>query len=678
MSRFLRCGLLAALAALAAPLAEAQPDGSLLTWVDGCEAGAPDLTALLANGAMIVSSDRVLSLFDGTYALDRQPFTIGTNNTGPVFPLCPDARFFGQPQVKLGAFRSAVQVGPDLVLTAWHSPFGSPEGLNVVFGIHDRLVGDVCFSADFDHIQPSQVYTISEVVADGLAGGEGLDFALLRLDRVIGNDYPRVRRSGWGRLGDSATLIGHPERMAAKVDLAGEVGHLTHFQGHQSLQFANLHALAFNSGSMYYNRTQRLVETVGAAGRGVNFVPVGPAPQQDTCYTTVQENGYFSTNASLRHFAAHIPAWELLVDLDPVVHVAAAGTPIHATSSRTVAAPATAASALAYQVVPPASPPSGQPSLTIVPSVPNVGTLPAGQSFTVEETASTPGLPCGIYEPGYQVRDLTNGFDDVARHVFEIGAREFTVSMPSRGIDDIAWPVEETMAYVVTNPRPTPVTVRVSTADDWLTLNGTPGPGFIDVPVGANGGTATVTVGIGPAIQGMKYGSHGARIDFAVAPGSTCPVITQPLSRTFQFIWGSETFEGPGGAIPDGSTSGVPLDLPIDGEAFCIADLDVALRTGGVPPGSPGAPGSQLFFKLRSPEGTEVVLWNHGAGAFAPDLPLNLTFDDEQPPHPYQPLAAVDGEDGGGTWTLTAVDSVPGWLATVERWALVFSACPLP
>ena len=664
MPRPFGCALVAAFALAVPALVCAQPFPGLESWVDGCEVSHTDLAALLEDEAVLVDTTRLLPNPDGSYRLLRQPFSHLDGQ--PDQELCPDAQFAGQSQVVDGLFRSAVQVGPDLVLTAWHGAFTMGTEYRVVLGIHDRVIGDACFEADFDHIPASNVYVVTEAVADGYANQGTLDMLLLRVDRAIDGQYPRVRRSGRGWPGDASTVVGHPEKMAAKVDLAGQAGGVVVAGGQEWLQFANHHVMDASSGSMVFNRTQRLLETVVRTGVGVGL----EGPSLAGCYYLSHLPGFRGHNASLRHFARNIPAYELVVhNLDPVVLDVPAGQEIEQASARSVKTPLTAASSLSYQIVPPGESPPGEPTLTIAAAVPDLGTLAPGQSFSIQQTASTSGSSCGIYERSYEVRDLTNGFVDVARHVFEIGVLEMQVSGGLAGgvVADVAAPFENTIHYTLANPRSTAVTVSATANRPWVTLDGQGSPLVLTIPPHDD---VEVTVGFASSLASEGHGTHPVAVTFAVVNPGNCPA-SPPFVASFDFVYGRESFRFPGSvSIPNGSPDGIQLDLTVP-ETFTLCDVNVTLA-GTVA-------GDQLIAKLVSPGASRRTIWNHGGGSgFDNDPPFGVLLDDQNPPHPYQPLSVLNGEAGGGEWHLMAADDVPGGAGgQLTEWSLHLSACPL-
>ena len=399
---------------LAAPAAWSQPPGSLDTWVDACELPSHDLVGLLDQEALIVNSAAVHDNGDGTFLLDQQPYTT-TLIQNPI-PLCPESIFYGQPQVDGDNFRSAVVVGKDLVLTAWHNAVTSVPDVRVIFGLRYRQLGDSCVPPDFTHIPAARVFTPVQVVAWVYPDP---DMVVFRLDREVGVAPLRVRRSGQGRPGDAMTMIAHPDRLATKVDLAGVLtGYSTAGNGLTSPLVANLHTLVGSSGSMVYNRSERFVETVAAGWIGTTYAPCSGNIK------VVHVDGAASTNESVKHFSRFIPAFELLVQpLDTIVHAGPVGGPFTNPSfERVVRAPLTASGPIAYQIAELAD--THQPRLSITVDVPQQGTLAPGAFFTVKETIDADSAPCGVYERTYAITDATHGYTDIVRHVFEIGLDE--------------------------------------------------------------------------------------------------------------------------------------------------------------------------------------------------------------------------------------------------------------
>jgi hypothetical protein len=276
------------------------------------------------------------------------------------------------------------------------------------------------------------------------------------------------------------------------------------------------------------------------------LLPHGVPP--NVCYTIEHENGWFERNASLRHFAQHIPAFELLVNsLDPFVHVLPVGAPPDDTAnSRTVKAPSTVDAPIAYQIVPPGPAAPGQPSLSIVAGGPLTGTLAPGLAFPVTETVDITGVPCGYYERHYEIRDLTNGFVDLARHVFEVGIREFEVG---EGVEQIgtdqANPLEDEIDYPVRNPRPTPVVVRATASASWVTLNGVASkadgpPVSLDLQLDGHGSTV-LHLGVAPwAGAFARAGTQDTSVSFRIADGDSCPTVGGTVVREFAFTYGMD------------------------------------------------------------------------------------------------------------------------------------------
>jgi len=395
------------------------PPATVKTLVEACGAMDDDLARAVGSDVALVDVNAISRNGDGTYRITTQSYTVG----GGIYTLCPDSRFYGQQMVSGLPFRSAVQVGPDLVLTAWHNPtFATPE-LWAIFGLRYRLVNGQCVPPDFEHLPAADVYSVTEVAADGLdpSVGLGKDFLLLRLDRDAGATYPRVRRSGQARADadhhDRVTMIAHPDRLAAKMDLAGRVVGYTN--GYTGPDVESLHPLSWSSGGMVYNRDARFVETVARSPLSGWYTQ---APQG--CYRVADTGGHGATNDSLADFAQRIPAFELLVTpLSAVVHDGVLGGPIsNPVVTRTIEAPLSTKGPIAYRITLPATT-AGAPELLVTVAGPLEGSLAPGTGLDVEEIVNVGGVACGEYALAYSVTDLTHGFTDTIRHAIRIACR---------------------------------------------------------------------------------------------------------------------------------------------------------------------------------------------------------------------------------------------------------------
>lgn len=392
-------------------------EASVKNLVEACGQLDADLAQLLESEVVLIDAGAVSRNANDTYRLTTQVYTSGAGS----LPLCNDSRFYGQRQIVGLPFRSAVQVGPDLVLTAWHgSTNGTTPSLYAIFGLRYRLSNGRCLPPDLERVPASDVYSVTEVVADGLdQTSPPRDFLLLRLEREAGARFPRVRRSGQGQADathhDRMTVISHPDRLAAKLDLAGR---LAGYGSPNSTgpEVENVHPLQWSSGGMLYNRDAALVETVVR-----NVVSARYSLGPEGCYRIVHVNGAQTTNDSVADFAQHIPVFELAVSpVDTVVHEGPLGGPLsNPVTRRTIEVHPTAAGSIEYRINPPEASAQG-PELLVTLGAARQGSLPPGAGFDVEETINAAGVPCGEYEQTYTVTDATHGYTDVIRHVFRI------------------------------------------------------------------------------------------------------------------------------------------------------------------------------------------------------------------------------------------------------------------
>jgi len=169
MSRLRITTTLAGLLLLPVLPAWAQPTGSIKNMVEACGELDSDLAQLLESEVALVDAGAVSRNGDNTYRLTTETYTVAAGS----LPLCPDSRFYGEKMVFGLPFRSAVQVGPDLVLTAWHgSTNGATPSLYAIFGLRYRLANGRCNPPNFERVPASDVYSVTEVVADNLKEGD--------------------------------------------------------------------------------------------------------------------------------------------------------------------------------------------------------------------------------------------------------------------------------------------------------------------------------------------------------------------------------------------------------------------------------------------------------------------------------------------------------------------------
>jgi subtilisin-like proprotein convertase family protein len=136
------------------------------------------------------------------------------------------------------------------------------------------------------------------------------------------------------------------------------------------------------------------------------------------------------------------------------------------------------------------------------------------------------------------------------------------------------------------------------------------------------------------------------------------------------------------------ASTNVPLPIPPSGTSgTTTSTLTIEMDDGGIiaDVNVLGLVGTHtwmfdLHFDLTSPGATTVRLMDRSCGSTDN---FNLNLDDEAPPgnwpcpptdggtyRPSSPLAAFDGGDSTGTWTLTIVDNATGDVGQLQGWGL--------
>jgi subtilisin-like proprotein convertase family protein len=141
--------------------------------------------------------------------------------------------------------------------------------------------------------------------------------------------------------------------------------------------------------------------------------------------------------------------------------------------------------------------------------------------------------------------------------------------------------------------------------------------------------------------------------------------------------------------IPDNNPAGVTSTINVTGAGASLWDVNVTVNITHTF-------NSDLAFTLTSPTGTTVSLSTNNDGS-ADNVFAGTTFDDQADPNsqipyavnpnivsdhtytnnvvvplltPEEPLAAFNGQNPNGTWTLKAVDNVGADTGTINSWSL--------
>lgn len=176
---------------------------------------------------------------------------------------CPGTRFVNQPNPSMC---SGFLIAPDLAVTAGHC-LELPnfcEDFKWVFDFHvDPMTG-----AAGENIPEDNVYNCKRVVSGALGMKEGLDYAVIQLDRKVTDREPL--KISDERIADEAPLmvIGNPSGLPTKVADGARVRENLHPEFFN----ANLDTFQGNSGSAVFNAKTGVVEGILVRGEE-DYVP---------------------------------------------------------------------------------------------------------------------------------------------------------------------------------------------------------------------------------------------------------------------------------------------------------------------------------------------------------------------------------------------------------------------
>jgi hypothetical protein len=193
---------------------------------------------------------------------------------GSMQNLCASEPFLNQPSP---GFCSAFLVGSDLLVTAGHCMRSADacSGTSFVFNFGYDYQG-----RDLSSIDGNDVYHCQAVVAQRLDGGNGQDYAVLKLDRqVVGREPLKLRRTGAVRPGEGVTVIGHPSGLPTKITSGAKV----RVNAAEAPYFvANLDTYGGNSGSAVFNTATGEVEGILVRGE-TDFTYQGACAVSNRC-----------------------------------------------------------------------------------------------------------------------------------------------------------------------------------------------------------------------------------------------------------------------------------------------------------------------------------------------------------------------------------------------------------
>lgn len=427
-------------------------------------------------------------------------------NTGPFVnypltntPMCPGAPFLGEERLATQG-RTGFLVAPDIIVTASHSnPYKNqlfnPADFVVVFGMNNgKYGGQSCKMPDTQYIPATNVFksrAIEPLIIDTLLSDPetGADYAAFYLQNKTNRKYVRLRRNGLPENYDLLAVASNPgalrEKLQTNVHFVDIYDIFCEYcPSLPSLNFDGIYSLKGTSGAPVYNLNRKYAE-IGIAndvGSCVDSWPEGQCQKVvDKCVNSSKKG--FMNLGQVKVLADHLPTPELRVSpLKDVTYILDKSSPPPApTVYEITASPNAIGDTLALASV--SQPLPDEPQLLMVPN--GIISLSPGQKKLLVATPSIPAdIKCGTYDRYVRVLDGTHGFTDIVRHRFEIGLTEFLIKPPpDEKFQFITLPSNPTsITYKISNPRPTPVTVEISTDAPWIRINGVQYLILIEIP----------------------------------------------------------------------------------------------------------------------------------------------------------------------------------------------------
>lgn len=684
----------------------------------GTSNAAQKARVIMATAFLVQVSQIGPALEPGYYRMTAQPANLNSYNG---FPVVTNTQFYGEPRMAPQG-RSGYLVAPDIIATASHGYFDQ-NSYAIVFDMRP-VFNDLTNQWDppnFDRIPADKIIfpPHGPIIADfpdfippGV-GDSRYDFAAFRLAAPrTDRQYLRLRRSGAPSKSDAYMLAAYPEQLSLRV--SKDVGYLgdvvvpaPNLPPVTLPRFTNYVTVQGSSGGPVYNLTRGLVETsVGTTGTGCMKLTPGstgaPNVASNVCPETA--GGAAAQNTvnmgPIQLFAQHVPAAELLVsplEDTRVQMIPLGGTPAVTSFTYTLKVDPNAPASVMYDAMVEPPPLPGQPALLSM--TPSAGTLPVGGSITKTATLSGSAImSCGVYEQTLRFSDTTHVFNDRLTHRIEAGLTDYTIEAlgPTlfQGIASPYLPAQ--VQFRIANPRPTPISVKVSNGTRWLRLDGQPVPvsGTHDViynlaAKGSPGDSAVATLTIDTTYaDALPSNEHIANLTFTNL--NTCQnpatnairIETVTLDKR-QLLLTTDVLD----TLPDVSPAQALVSTVGNGALFCVRDIDFKADfiASQSPFGNtaflPWVPDLELY--LTNPAGTRVRIWQHQTSQ-DPAWPYeNGSYDgvDTRVIHlkstESASLAQFVNLATSGNWTLEAIDGFAnnrrGFLTD---WQLVLKGSP--
>lgn len=221
----------------------------------------------LADSTVALIPSRNMSLKSGGMYL------ISTKDYSAEYNLCSDEPYADQP---IAANCSGFLVGEDLIATAGHCiDAKSCDSYKFVFGF--AMINQ---STARTEVSASEVYSCKEVVARNL--NSSIDFALVRLDRVVRGHLPLKLQQTNAEVGEELTVIGHPAGLPTKVSDGAVVR-----SQRGNYYVANLDTYGGNSGSAVFNsKTNEVSGILVRGGTDYTYDRANQCSRSNVCAET--------------------------------------------------------------------------------------------------------------------------------------------------------------------------------------------------------------------------------------------------------------------------------------------------------------------------------------------------------------------------------------------------------
>lgn len=211
-----------------------------------------ELNRLAKSSALLTDKTSI------AYSANQSTASLLSRPLGPLKNLCKNERFYDQP---VSGWCSGFLAAPDTLVTAGHCVTSQKECQNLAVIFDFSL--DTAKDQNVTKVQKDKIYYCKSIVARQKNRKNGIDFAVIKLNRIVSDRTPLDINDGAAiRLNQKLAVIGNPLGLPTKIAVGGKVRK----NSNRAFFETTLDTFSGNSGSAVLNFDTGKVEGILVRG----------------------------------------------------------------------------------------------------------------------------------------------------------------------------------------------------------------------------------------------------------------------------------------------------------------------------------------------------------------------------------------------------------------------------